>query len=478
MANGYRMQPKPDVWQNVRLAIQAPQRKRRFVLWWWLLPIAFSGGVVAFYALAGRDEEKGQVNANAVVQTTSDNNVDTGKPSNNLQDYSKTKIAASNSSAFLKLQKNKSTGNKHLAAGKTINNAVVDEKTSKAPAAVYVATSPDIKEPLLTGSHRSRNLAALASTSTDKHTSDKMQVVQDPVIVQRQDSTVLALPPIDAPIPVAAAMQADTGKAAIGAADNIKPVLSRTKQSKVHWGILAEGGIAARKSSVWSFAGVGGEKSTTATNFPNNNDFSTGIGMPGTGSFYYTTNIQHGTALAMGVALQKRVGKNIDFIADVAYHYQSFSIATAVYKDSLVLNSAFSAFTGSYEAAQSFHFTSVFAGINWYTVHTKPLQLGVSAGIDNLFLLKAQQEVSSITSPANFTLERAASSSDSAFATNSFTRYQPSLFAGVLVNIKTGKTQLQLVPFVRSSFRQFDNSQVSNNNHLFSAGMRAVYYFK
>src|SRR4051794_24197905 len=51
MANGFEMKPKPEVWQNVRNAIQEPRRKRRFVLWFWLLPLGLLGGSIAFYLL-------------------------------------------------------------------------------------------------------------------------------------------------------------------------------------------------------------------------------------------------------------------------------------------------------------------------------------------------------------------------------------------------------------------------------------------
>src|SRR3954454_14137655 len=49
MTNGFEMKPKPEVWQNVRNAIQEPKRKRRFVLWWWLLPLGLLGGSIWLY---------------------------------------------------------------------------------------------------------------------------------------------------------------------------------------------------------------------------------------------------------------------------------------------------------------------------------------------------------------------------------------------------------------------------------------------
>src|ERR1700712_1629026 len=51
MANGFEIKPNPEVWQNVHNAIQEPRRKRRFVLWRWLLPLGLLGGSIAFFAL-------------------------------------------------------------------------------------------------------------------------------------------------------------------------------------------------------------------------------------------------------------------------------------------------------------------------------------------------------------------------------------------------------------------------------------------
>src|SRR3954453_6042836 len=56
MANGFEMKPMPEVWQNVRNAIQEPRRKRRFVLWWWLLPLGLLGGSFVFYILYTNSE--------------------------------------------------------------------------------------------------------------------------------------------------------------------------------------------------------------------------------------------------------------------------------------------------------------------------------------------------------------------------------------------------------------------------------------
>ena len=48
MAEGFRMEPQPAVWQNVKNAIAKPKRKRRILIWWWLLPLGLLGGLVLF----------------------------------------------------------------------------------------------------------------------------------------------------------------------------------------------------------------------------------------------------------------------------------------------------------------------------------------------------------------------------------------------------------------------------------------------
>src|SRR5690349_12970750 len=80
MANGFEMEPKSEIWQNVRNAIQAPQRKRRFVLWWWWLPIGLLGGTLAFYMLHQKGREEQVVKTNLTLQKTQEKSALTAPP--------------------------------------------------------------------------------------------------------------------------------------------------------------------------------------------------------------------------------------------------------------------------------------------------------------------------------------------------------------------------------------------------------------
>ena len=485
MANGFEMEPKPEVWQNVRNAIQQPQRKRRFVLWWWLLPLGLLGGCLTFYILNETGNETQMAKMNAAHQTLINKKVIPSKQPTEIKAYTDKEISEADSISAILSSKNNNVHLKQSSAIKIINRTVDDKKESNVMPDENTASANKISETLEVISEQRHQENNTSSPTAD----DKRITLYDSTITSENHQPLLYKDSLNSTIANQDTTLSATSFKSDSSGSSKSPLINKSAPpgikkltSKIHWGFIVEGGIATRKSSVLSFAGS--EKSNDRQpSFPNTSGTGSNVtGTPGSNGFYYSNNIQHGAAFGLGAALQKKVNRSIDVVADVAYHYQSFKVATTVYKDSLVLNNAFALLAGSYKATQAFHFASLFAGINWHFINAKHIQLGISAGADNLFLIAADQKLHNISSNSSLNyavqLNGAARISDSAFTKSSFYQYQPSLFAGVLFTIKKGNQQLQLIPFARSSFRPFDKYNTNSNNHLFSGGLRAVYFFK
>ena len=476
MANSFEVTPKPEVWQNVRHAIQPPQRKRRFVLWWWLLPLALLGGSLALYIL-NNESKKGLDSAKSIIIHQTDTNKTQINPelsgtqsSINVEEHRKettTKVVSLG----------KKNSNQGQSETEQVHTATVSpeesiintyNKSAQANNRISEKSNAD-------GNKLDQNTIATTSMVDSNNQIDKSTtVLRNLSTLTTKDSSIANSPVQDTTKSIITSNQhLDSSANNPASFHSTKP----RKHTAWNWGILAEGGIADRKSSVLSFAGLEKSNNIPSAFFLNNGWGSSVTGNPQNSNLYYNSTIKHGAALGLGVALKKELNKNMDFVVDLAYHHQSFKSTTLTYKDSLILNNTFSIASGSYTAAQSFHFTSLFAGINWHFINTKHLQLGISAGADNLLLLSARQKISSVNSSL-FTLADVARRSDSTFTGKSFYRYQPSLFTGILINIQMGNRQLQVVPFTRSSFRPFDKNTANTNNHLFSAGVKAVYFFK
>jgi hypothetical protein len=486
MANGFEMEPKPEVWQNVRNAIQQPQRKRRFALWW-LLPLLLIGGSVTLFTLHKADNATQVAKTNTVHQPNIDEKTTPAKQLNNEQQTGTKKETKREDSTTSFLSENNNLIRKQSTTIKAFNSIANEEKTGNKTADKRTVENNKVNEQAtIVSNELNPNSVIFPQIINDenRHVKDstialnnQMKASKDSLkIISLSKDSTSSIPSLQSDLSVIKS----SGSSAINTSDSSRIKNSsgvKKLTSKLHWGIIAEGGISTRKSSMLSFAGL--EKSSSSqSRFPGANDQGSGVtGSPGGSRFHYNNTIQHGAAFGVGVALQKKITSSIDVFADAAYHYQSLEVATTAYRDSLVLNNSFTSVAGSYKATQAFHFASLFAGINWHFINTKHVQLGISAGADNLFLIAAHQNMYSI-SGSNFSSSVAIRISDSVFTKNNFYQYQPSLFAGVLFTIKKGNQQLQLIPFARSSFRPFDKYTTSGNNHLFSAGLRAVYFFK
>ncbi len=477
MANGFEMKPKAEVWQNVRNTIQEPKHKRRFMLWWCLLPLGLLGGSIALYTL-----NKGSKETQEVAKTITIHQTDTNKktiPPEQLNELQTDIEKGKGNGVIAKtvLQTNSSKSNrKQSKAIKTFND--ITNKEGK--------TINEVFDENVTGTRKIKDSQDVISIelsqniTTPKLTVDNNKLVNESTVELQSQPNLVPKSSLDSRSPnVDSVPSATTINTNLDSAN--KPgsvhIDKQKKHTGWHWGILAEGGIATRKSSLFSLTDM--EKSLdNPSTLPNSNGSGSLVGgLPQSNGFYYNNVIKQGLAFGLGVASEKRLSKCLDFFADAAYHYQSFNITTAVYKDSLVLNNSFTSFAGSYGATQKFQFVSLFAGINWHFINTKYIQFGISAGADNLLLFAAKQKFNGISS-GNFSSVDAVRMSNSVSTSKYYYKYQPSLLTGILINIQTSDRQLQFVPFIRSSIRPFDKNTTSNNNHLFSAGLRAVYFFK
>lgn len=476
MANSFEVKPKPEVWQNVRHAIQPPQRKRRFVLWWWLLPLALLGGSLALYILNNGGKKRLDSAKTIIIHQTDTNKAQihpepSGTPfSSNVEEH-REEITAS---VVTLGKKNSNQGQSETEQVHTATvspeESIINAYNKSAQANNRISDKPNAGNNKLD----QNTIATTSMGDSNKQVNNSTTVPQNLSNLITKDSSITNSPVQDTTKSIITGNQhPDSGANTPESFHSTKP----RKHRAWHWGVLAEGGIADRKSSVLSFAGLDKSNNIPSAFFLNDGWGSSVTGNPQNSNLYYNSTIKHGAALGIGVALKKELNKRMDFVADLTYHHQSFNLTTLTYKDSLVLNNTFSIASGSYTAAQSFHFTSLFAGINWHFINTKHVQLGISAGADNLLLLSARQKISSVNSSL-FTLADVARRSDSTFTSKSFYRYQPSLFTGILINIQMGNRQLQVIPFTRSSFRPFDKNTANTNNHLFSAGVKAVYFFK
>ncbi len=477
MADGFNMEPAPANWESIRSAIGRSKRKRRIAFWWWLLPLCTAAGIAVYTQLLS-DKQAPPAASTSIARPYSI--IKKKKAANGLAKPDKQVVNPANSAEIVagNIQKKVEVpkelalhqeGDTHLSAfnksnipaavkKEVLNNAesITTNKIADMPTTVSgnkpnpVTSSVGALLPIETAITDSfTNALNNTQTAYSKVSGAAVSLTNDSAITRQLPKDTAAT----------AALQ------------------KHNKVSGWHLGLTAEGGIVAKSASLLALASF--EKNAAPGQFFLNDPGTiTSGGLNSAGISRTTTQTKPGVTWSLGIALQKGLSHRIDFLTNVAYHYETLHTSTVTYSDSLVLNNSFSTIAGSYKAVQQFQFASLFTGFNWHFINSKKISAGVSIGTDNFLLLAAKQKLNNVNGSLA-SRNNLQNISDSVFTTDKYYRYQPGFFAGILVNINmTGGKQLQFVPFMRGGLKQFEKNTAATNNHLFSAGLRAIFFFK
>lgn len=515
LVSNFNLKPQEAVWTNVQKAIEPPKRKRRFVLWWWLLPVCLFGVAGLFLVNKNADvitannanerlEKASEKDAQKVAKLNADLRAnDTATNSVNASKSDANKQAADNN--FTKKENKQNRLYKSLDSSKNVQ-ANIDEKVNLGSRLIkYKNAKTKTKNKSLkvdVNSFTQNDTRTLQTDFTKTATNDSTvenKYVSDysNLLTQKNtDTTKVGLVvKLDAGITKktnrpdslfvidTTAMLKDSSDILVAknvirdTAVNTKKTKLKSKHSPWHFGVLAEAGTTSRNASFLNLS------TETSMNF--SSGFPTGNTTVGS-SYRSVYKIGSGPVFGAGIAAQKKLLKNLNFQASFQYRYQAYKSFTTLFKDSVSLSSFSTSAVGSFHAAEHFHFVSIYAGLQWYFFNKNTMQIGVTAGIDNSLLLAVKQKISNasgVTLPNDNSsltaLTFAAVVADAAISHSSFYSYQPQIAGGLVVNFILPKSrQLQLLPYVRNSILMFEKNNTSNNNHIFSAGLQAIYFFK
>lgn len=230
-----------------------------------------------------------------------------------------------------------------------------------------------------------------------------------------------------------------------------------------HWqfGVMAESGVV-----FWGKGLLSTEKS-----------FSNPVTVPAQSDALIDSLVSAGTALyqskngvsaGAGVIVRKDLSGRFYFTSRLSYRYQQNNISKFLTVPSQLSVNGVSYLIGSNDYRTHFLNLSVSAGVKMLA--GKRNALSAEAGIDNSFLFATQRENNTQTGSFSWYKN----------ITADFYRWQPQLSAALPFDwLKGDKVRLQVSPYARFGLHTFQKEgNAYKNNHLVSAGIQAVYFFK
>ena len=471
-AEEFGMEPKPEVWLQVKAAIAPKERRRRVLIWWWLLPLCLAGGVGAWLSAnrqAAPESEETVVLLNKKktekhiphllqnekIKKTGEtnawvNNKD-GEGKNGSVDNTSRQVAkrevdpyldsesgiTQNSSSLSRLPIKTNNGIGILEKNAPIEivsdgirEIETDTVTVKRPDEVFQNSLPDYS---LHGSESGQSL--LADTDNLQQKKEKPDTTSL--------AAIIALP--GKPLPDSA------GK-------------SKMKPWKKNWqiGVMAEAGVVS-----WAKGLLSTEKSssTAFTSLPLDNAMIDSLAKAQTG-FLQTKN---GISAGAGFVIKKALSKRFYVSAQLGYRYQQYRVDQFLHVQIPQPNLN----EGSYLVASNeyhSHFLSLGMNAGARLLAGKQNALFAEAGVDNGFIFLMQKK-----NPT-----QAGSVSRNNNQSNDFYRWQPQLSAALPFEWhKADKTRFRVSPFAKLGLRTFQkNGSSYKDNHLVSAGIQAVYFFR
>ena len=443
MAEGFSIEPDAAVWQRVEKAI-AEKKRKKWVLFWWLLPLMMAGGT-AFLLFVGNKKPTQNIVHLFVKKDEkkeSKKKMPLSDPNNKLLPKQREKITYHRDkvkkATVLSFQKTKTNEIKKDDESAAINNEKqpTSDQFFKEKKEPFISNDSNMNSLLQT----TNGISKKSSDSTI--TTGKAEAVTSDSSVQKKDTaTQLAK-------------------------------LKKQKNKPWHWGIVSETGLTSWGNKPFE---SGAAPSASPTIPPGNFDnINNGINTGGI-SVANRQAVKADAYFLIGAALQKPISKKMLLGAAFAYRYQPLRVTEIIRKDTTInpsQNNTSNFIYYTLNETQRFHFLNVNANISWQLLQGRKNTISLEAGFDNSFLMAMMSKnQSSAPQPDSLKINSTA---------KNFYRWQPSLSAAVDINFYTGKTSfLQLSPLVHFGLRKFQKNSVAyKENHLTSAGIRLIYFFK
>jgi hypothetical protein len=430
-------EPGSAVWQKVQQQIQ-PEKKRRRFIFWWLLPVVLAGGALTYYFMDDK-ADKSIAKADQPVSLANISDPITGvqqqDPSSSRISQEETEADGDVSTVMIK------TPSRQASANSNQQNITPIKKQSDRTAPIK--SSSTVVEVSKDGGSKGGSTAEKSDTETTDAVEKKSNTIvgttqiQDPS--QKQSTSTAKEQPKDTVVAVAA------------------PIKNELKPKKWRLGITADAGIA-------NIAAVQNNNYS-----PVFNSGSSVSGPPITsGSFNQLKQKQHtdaGAQFGAGMIIQRRINASLDLSAAFGYRYQSFAVRDIIYKDSANLQVVNYSSTSSYRM----HQLHLSLGANYYFINKRKNQFGVTASIDNMYVVAANTNVATINSGvASFHKSHA----------TGINKWQPHLRAGLVGSFTTNQNRVvQLSPYLRYGLRSFAEQRTANQ-HVWQVGFNINYYFR
>ena len=474
LTEAFSVEPQPVVWQRVKVAIAPPKRRRRALLWWWLLPLCMAGGAAIWLlknkVSAAADKAAWVYKENKINDSVSSEKNITGKTGKKAlqNEQNKNSVSPVRASAWQEKKGNVEIKNVPVSEQEKNNNQqpLAAKENEKKNDATIINNS--LNNSLPVNRKEESNDVFSPSSSSANTLQDSKQNKLDSSYIFSQDGDNKTNDTATAKA-MTASVSTDS---VLHSKDTTAVVKIKKKAARrpCSIGVLAEVGNASLGSP------LSGSQEKNAQALSSAAPGSLFDLTSGTITQYKITN---GIHLALGLSVQKKLSKRIYFTGQATYRYQQFGVSQTVFIDTTAGgsnsgsggNSLPGVGRGLYRdmnAVQRLHFANAYVGIGWQFVTRKHLALSLQAGIDNAFLLSITQK------------QNGSADSVKSLPTRNFYRWQPSLQIALPFDSYLGKKiHFELSPFVRFGLSAFQKNSASyQDNHLSSAGIQAIYFFK
>lgn len=440
-----QLEPRTDIWENVKQTIQPEKRNHRFIFWW-LLP-------VIFLAAAGTHL---LINNNSVDKQVTE--IETNQAPSKNKDA---RPAMAQSIAHNKDSEEKAaiiTKQRPAPSPKIQRQSPVASKQKQ-----QEQTSRDVSHEFVSSVAVKNNAPSFVLRPVQQNVANEPNNSSKPKAETTPDTEPTGILENDMPVVRAPGASAahDTANAFVDPSLTKAPL----KTSKWSFGITADIGVTTA-------AGPSSGKPLT------NPVFSSGSSGP-TSGLSNAMAYQHVTASARAsfglyVTAHRKINNALSLQSSLGYTQSSFSILSATIKDSLMSGSYVSSPVSRSGADYRFSYLNMYIGAAYHIIKVNELQFKLAAGIDNQLLIGGKR----LKRNESF-LNNSFSLQDKSNLINDYRRWQPLIRLSLAADINSGKTRwLQLSPYFNYGLRTFEKHPSTPKRHLSSFGISGTYFFR
>jgi len=476
-----QLEPRAEVWQQVRSAIQ-PQKKRRRFIFWWLLPVGLAAGSLYYFTVQPTNNKPDTSVATHTTTASTDQSTKETIPStkNNADDNDATvsvpankpsEAPVTNNTPVFTTEKNNAIPSKTIV---TVTSAQQQRKVSSRSNKNSYAKQEGTPVTLQSVPPSTDVIASEKKTTVPQTSTPVVSISADVTKSSVETSTVIASADTAAKkIPVAniAAMPSpkqsvDSQATAAAAPVLVTPNKARPKWS---WGITGDVGFTTASTAALSLFG---EKSLNDVFFSGGSLASSPSAAPS--SLYKRVTATSGISLGLYATVNRQLGKTFAFQAAAGYRYQSFAVNVSTIKDSLQAGITFSMPLNMAAYEYRFHSLNIYTGMQMKVFGVNGFNVGMGAGIDHQLMLMANTITRNdvYTTPAS-----SASTNNNSLAL--YRQWQPLLRLQLTADFNINQRKwLQLSPYYNYGLRTYEKKASSSKDHLSGFGLSATFFLK